>query len=94
MTNATASAPVEKPTWKTGVLWSLLALFLVLGTVSAAFVVYAVTVWIAAGDLALGIPVAIVAGFLAFLAFLFMAGILYRVDRYRGANGRTVKFFE
>jgi len=30
----------------------------------------------------------------AFLAFLFMAGILYRVDRYRGATERKVEFFE
>jgi hypothetical protein len=28
------------------------------------------------------------------LAFLFMAGILYRVDRYRGANQRRVELFE
>jgi hypothetical protein len=30
----------------------------------------------------------------AVLAFLFMAGILYRVDRYRGANQRRVELFE
>ena len=30
----------------------------------------------------------------AALAFLFMAGILYRVDRYRGATQRRVEFFE
>lgn len=89
-----AAAATEKPVWNTGVLWGLLAAFLVFGTASAGFFVYALTVWIAAGDLLLGIPVAAVAGFVAFLSFLFMAGILYRVDRYRGANGRTVRFFE
>ncbi len=31
---------------------------------------------------------------IAFLAFLFTAGILYRVDRLRGANRRKVTFFE
>lgn len=30
----------------------------------------------------------------AVLAFLFMAGILYRVDRYRGATDRRIEFFE
>ena len=30
----------------------------------------------------------------ALLSFLFMAGILYRVDRYRGSTGRRVELFE
>ncbi|MGI0139849.1 MAG: hypothetical protein ACREBT_01670 [Thermoplasmata archaeon] len=89
------TAPVaERPQWNTGVLWGLLAVLLVVGTLGAAFAVYAVTVWIAAGSFFLGALLAIGGGGVAFLAFLFMAGILYRVDRYRGANGRTVKFFE
>ena len=35
-----------------------------------------------------------VGGILAVLSFLFMAGILYRVDRYRGTTGRRVELFE
>lgn len=31
---------------------------------------------------------------IAVLSFLFMAGILYRVDRYRGTAGRRVELFE
>ncbi len=31
---------------------------------------------------------------IAALSFLFMAGILYRVDRYRGTTGRRVELFE
>lgn len=86
--------PPPAPVWRTGALWGLLAVFLVVGTVASAFVVFALTVWVASGAVVLGIAVAGVAGFVAVLAFLFMAGILYRVDRYRGANGRVVKFFE
>ena len=89
------SLPLEPPAvWRTGVLWGLLAFFLVVGTVSFAFVVFALTVWVASGAYVLGVAVAAVAGLVGVLAFLFMAGILYRVDRYRGANGRVVKFFE
>ncbi|MEM0128698.1 MAG: hypothetical protein QXG65_00815 [Thermoplasmata archaeon] len=82
------------PVWRTGVLWGLLALLLVAGTVALAFAVFAVTVWIARGAFLLGGAVALVSGAVAFLAFLFMAGILYRVDRYRGQTHRVVRLFE
>ncbi|HTS33285.1 MAG TPA: hypothetical protein VMI55_05030 [Thermoplasmata archaeon] len=39
--------------------------------------------------IALGVGVLV-----ALLSFLFMAGILYRVDRYRGTTGRRVELFE
>ena len=94
MSTEGAAAGGAAPVWHTGVLWGLLAFFLVVGTASFAFVVFAVTVWVAAGAYLLGVTAAAVAGFVGVLAFLFMAGILYRVDRYRGANGRVVKFFE
>jgi hypothetical protein len=35
-----------------------------------------------------------VGGVAMVLSFLFMAGILYRVDRYRGTPGRRVELFE
>jgi hypothetical protein len=35
-----------------------------------------------------------VGGVVAVFSLLFMAGILYRVDRYRGANQRRVELFE
>lgn len=82
----------ETPHWPTGVLWGILAAFLVVGTVGSATVVYGV-MGVVAGQvvdlLAIGIGTVV-----AVLAFLFMAGILYRVDRYRGAAERRVKFFE
>ncbi len=76
----------------TAVLWGILAVFLVLGALGLATFVYGVEAYAASvvvGALAMG---AGAAG--AFLAFLFTAGILYRVDRYRGANQRKVALFE
>lgn len=82
----------ERPTWKTGWIWGILAIFFAIGTVGLATVAYGVLgllagLWIYALAVAVGAAV-------AFLAFLFMAGILYRVDRYRGATERKVEFFE
>ncbi len=76
----------------TAVLWGILALFLVFGAVGLAAVVYGLETVLSSpvvGGLALG-----VGAVGAFLSFLFTAGILYRVDRYRGANQRKVAFFE
>jgi len=82
----------EKPTWTTGVLWWILGGFIVLGSVGLAAIVFGITGGLA-GQLwdLVAIPVgAVVAG----IAFLFIAGILYRVDRYRGATERRVELFE
>jgi len=82
----------EKPVWKTGTLWGVLAVLLVFGTVGAAACVYGV-LGTGAGDpfdlIALGLGAVVAA-----LAFLFIAGILYRVDRYRGATQRRIELFE
>ncbi|MGP8072778.1 MAG: hypothetical protein ACLPZM_06590 [Thermoplasmata archaeon] len=63
-----------------------------LGSVGLATIVYGIT------GLLGGQPWAAVAlpigGAIAILSFLFMAGILYRVDRYRGIEGRKVALFE
>ncbi|HTT73072.1 MAG TPA: hypothetical protein VMG99_02830 [Thermoplasmata archaeon] len=84
--------PDERPTWRTGWLWAILGIFLVIGTVGSATVVYGLLglfagQWIDAVAVVVGAVVAV-------LAFLFLVGILYRVDRYRGANGRKVMLFE
>jgi len=86
------SEPTERPHWRTNVLWAVLAVFLVLGSVGGATFVYGLT-WLLAGSW-VGVPIAAFGAFVAVLAFLFIAGILYRVDRYRGANGRRVELFE
>jgi membrane protein YdbS with pleckstrin-like domain len=87
-----SSPAPEKPVWKTGTLWGILAVLLVFGSVGAGTFVYgllgvAAGVWIDAVVAVLGVVVAL-------LAMLFMIGILYRVDRYRGALGRRVELFE
>jgi membrane protein YdbS with pleckstrin-like domain len=82
----------ERPVWRTNVLWAVLAVFLVFGSVGAATFVYGLTmIWV--GEW-VGVPVAAFGAAVAVLAFLFLVGILYRVDRYRGANGRRVDLFE
>ncbi len=82
----------EKPHWNTGWLWGILAIFLVVGTVGSATVVYGL-LGLVAGQLIDAIAV-VVGAVVAVLAFLFLAGILYRVDRYRGTAVRSVKLFE
>lgn len=69
-------------------------MLLVVGTLGGALFVFALTVWVFGGAVIAGFLLAAAGAAIAFLAFLFMAGILYRVDRYRGANQRVVKFFE
>jgi membrane protein YdbS with pleckstrin-like domain len=86
------SDPSPKPVWKTGWLWGILAFLLMIGTVGAATFVYGLTGLVAGDALS-----AIAMGFgalVAILAFLFMAGVLYRVDKYRGTPQRRVELFE
>ncbi len=86
------SEPVETPEWKTGSLWGILGVLLILGTVGAATFVYGL-LGLVTGNLydLLAVGIGAVG---AVLAFLFMAGILYRVDRYRGTAERRIEFFE
>ena len=86
------SSAAERPTWNTAPLWGILAVLLVFGTVGAATVVYGVLA-VVGGSLG-ALAIAAVGAVVAVLSFLFMAGILYRVDRYRGANARRVELFE
>ncbi len=82
----------EAPRGSTAVLWGILAVFLVFGAVGLATIVYGLGAYASSplvGGLAVGAGAAV-----AFLAFLFTAGILYRVDRYRGATKRKVGLFE
>ena len=73
-------------------LWGILAVFLVVGSAAAATSVYGALA-LAAGNL-LGALFLAGGAVVALLAFLFMAGILYRVDRYRGVTGRRLDLFE
>lgn len=76
----------------TGALWGILAVFLVFGAVGLATVVYGLQAY--ATSPLVGLSAMGAGGLVTFLAFLFTAGILYRVDRYRGANARKVALFE
>ncbi len=87
-----SSPAPETKQWRTGVLWGILAVFLVLGTVGSAAVVLGVLDLVQA-DL-YGLVAVGVGGVTAALSFLFMAGILYRVDRYRGTAVRRIDLFE
>jgi hypothetical protein len=82
------------PEYRTGVLWGVLALLLLFGTVASAFLVWAVTDWWALHRTALDAVTFGVAGAIAAFAFLLLAGILYRVDRLRGVPHRRVALFE
>jgi hypothetical protein len=73
-------------------LWLMLAGFLVLGATGAATVAYGVSEALA-GQLwqLFTVPLGLVR---ALLSVLFIAGLLYRVDRYRGATERRIALFE
>lgn len=84
----------ETPRWKTGVLWAILGVLLTVGTLGAAFFVYGLLLVLGIGVSFVALAAIVGGGLLAFLSFLFMAGILYRVDRYRGVAHRRVELFE
>jgi len=86
------SSDVNRPVWSTAWLWGILALLLVFGTLGAAAFVYGI-LELLSGSL-WGLVALALGALVSVLAFLFMAGILYRVDRYRGANQRRVELFE
>lgn len=95
MASSTAPASrVETPHWNTGVLWLILGVFLVVGTAGAALFVYGLLTLLAGGWIFLYVPLLLAGLAAALLSLLFMAGILYRIDRYRGTLQREVKFFE
>ena len=86
------SSAATTPTWNTRPLWGILAVLLVVGTLGAATFVFGV-LGVVGGSL-LSLVWATVGAVLAGLSFLFMAGILYRVDRYRGIPHRRIDLFE
>ncbi|HKV90455.1 MAG TPA: hypothetical protein VJQ43_04560 [Thermoplasmata archaeon] len=88
MTDATV------PKYRTGWLWGVLAILLMVGTIAAAFVVYGLTDLFANGNWLLDVPALVGGGLVASLAMLLLTGILYRVDRLRGVPHREVRLFE
>jgi hypothetical protein len=80
--------------YRTGTLWGVLALLLLVGTVGGAWFVYGLTGLLARGSILYDVPALVGGALVAGLAFLFLAGILYRVDRLRGVPHREVRLFE
>jgi hypothetical protein len=85
---------VSVPKYRTGWLWGVLALLLLIGTVAAAFVVYGLTDLFATGNWVADVPAFVGGGAVASIAMLLLTGILYRVDRLRGVPHREVALFE
>lgn len=86
------SPEAVRPTWTTGTLWAVLAVLLVFGAVGSATFVYGLLALLDGS--VLGAAAATLGAGVAVLALLFTIGILYRVDRYRGAVTRRVELFE
>lgn len=86
---------MSEPTrYRTGALWGVLTVLLLVGTVASAFVVYGVTDLIATGRVLRDVALAVVGSVVAVLAFLLLSGVLYRVDRLRGVVRRRVALFD
>jgi hypothetical protein len=81
------------PPIRYGTLWGVLALFLLIGTVAAAFFIYGLTDLLATSNL-WDVPVLL--GGLGVAAFmvLLLVGILYRVDSLRGKIERRMALFD
>lgn len=82
------------PRYRTGALWGVLALILLVGTVAAAFFVYGLTDLLATGRYLPDLPIAAAGAAIASFAMLLLTGILYRVDRLRGVPHKEVRLFE
>ena len=82
------------PAYRTGWLWGVLVVLLMIGTVAAAFVVYGLTDLFANGNWLVDVPAFLGGAIVASVAMLLLTGILYRVDRLRGVPHREVRLFE
>ncbi|MCI4333569.1 MAG: hypothetical protein L3K01_07625 [Thermoplasmata archaeon] len=80
--------------YRTGWLWGVLGILLLIGTVAAAFVVYGLTDLYANGNWLVDVPTFIGGALVASVAMLLLTGMLYRVDRLRGVPHREVRLFE
>ncbi|MFI5414081.1 MAG: hypothetical protein ACHQ16_00150 [Candidatus Lutacidiplasmatales archaeon] len=80
--------------YRTGWLWGVLGILLLIGTVAAAFVVYGLTDLYANGNWLVDVPAFIGGALVASVSMLLLTGMLYRVDRLRGVPHREVRLFE
>lgn len=82
------------PKYRTGVIWGVLSLLLLFGSVACAFFAYGLSGFIGSGNPWLDLAIMAVAGLVAFYLILLAAGILYRIDRLRGTPHRRIELFE
>ena len=82
------------PKFRTGALWGVLAVLLVIGTVAAATVAYGLTNLVLGGTAWVALLTIGVGAIVSVIALLLMVGILYRVDRFRGVAHKEVRLFE
>jgi hypothetical protein len=82
------------PKYRYGTLWGVLALFLLGGVVSSAFVVYGLTDLFTTGRVLLDLPIILISAFVCSIMLLLIIGILYRVDRVRGVPHRRIELFD
>lgn len=80
--------------YRTGVLWGVLLLLLMFGTLASAGSVWAVTDLLTSRHYAFDLVVLALTAAAATVLFLLLLGILYRVDRLRGVPHRRVALFE
>jgi uncharacterized membrane protein len=84
----------DPPQYRYGVIWVVLSVLLVVGTVASAFFVWGVLGLIAGPAYVFSGVVAVLAAFVAVYVALLLAGILYRIDRLRGTAHRRIELFE
>ncbi|HEV2317156.1 MAG TPA: hypothetical protein VGV89_06240 [Thermoplasmata archaeon] len=82
------------PPYKTGVIWAVLSVLLLIGTAAAAFVVWGLTDAFSTHRYLLDAVAMIVGGSVAVYVGLMIAGVLYRIDRLRGVPHRRIELFE
>jgi hypothetical protein len=85
---------VEAPKYRTGALWGVLTVLLLVGTSASAFFIWGLTDLVVSGRYLLDLLVLVISGAVTTLAFLLLVGILYRVDRIRGVPHRRMELFD
>jgi hypothetical protein len=84
----------SKAEFHTGIVWGILGLLLLFGTVASGFVVYGFLGLVGTHEYLVNGIILVVSGAFAVVVILLMAGILYRIDRLRGTPHRRVELFE
>jgi hypothetical protein len=82
------------PRYRTGVIWGVLTLFLVLGSVACAFFAYGLSEALTTHAYLLDGAIMVVAAGAALWLVLLVVGLLYRIDRLRGVAHRRIELFE